>query len=542
VEGKCIVCVGEVWGVVYVWGGGDHVWVKKRPTITLTCEDDLKHQGDVAANRSADGKTTWLVLGLVALGCVFRLPRLGESLWYDEIAAWLDYAQQGPRVIVTTYYDPANHIFHTLLSWVSVEWLSSWFGQELALRFPAFVFSLLSIVMVYFLARTVAGRRVAFFAGLFAAILPVSVLEGVEARGYSMMICASAAATWIVLSTCKRNAWWKWVIYVVICALGIWAHMMTVWVVIGHFVWLVARGGKFFFDKLQPSNDPVRRDLVAVSMGSTAIFITAVLTLFLYWPVIDDIWQMRGQFASETGNEPSVLGAEGLHTLLQLGGSWYWWAAIPGLLLFSLGIFTALRSFIAPDRASDEAYIRPGSALLLALLGLPIMAVVLYFAGSWMYARFALFALPGSILAMAIGLDWLWSKHRVFGIVMLLCLVGVGVGEISLRPPKQPLREAADVVRTVRVPGETVLILGLRHRVMKVYATDLYPDYISNRGQNFAQQFSWSKPNWIIVLYPHLLQQDQWQTFQRHGYIEKAHLEGWVDWGGGDVIILHSSD
>ncbi len=529
-------------GVVYVWGGSDDALVKHRRTNTSTNDLGREQRAEVVDAQAADGKTTWLVLGLVTLGCVARLPRLSESLWYDEIAAWLDYAQQGPRVIVTTYFDPANHIFHTLLSSVSVQWLGSWFGQELALRFPAFVFSLLSIVMVYFLGRVVAGRRVAFFAGLFAAVLPVSVLEGVEARGYSMMICASAASTWIILSAFQRNAWWKWIIYAVICAQGIWAHMMTVWIVVGHFFWLLGRGASITSIIHHQEPTRLRQQIMFRGMGITAIFLTALVTFVLYLPAIEDIWQMRNQFTAETGDEPRVLGEEGLHTLLQLGGSWYWWATIPGLVLFALGIFASMRSKGLPDQTSGKTYVHPGSTLLLSLLGLPIMAIVLYFANSWMYARFALFVLPGAILAMAIGLEWLWRKNTICGGIMLLCVGGWGVGDLSVRPPKQPLREAAEIVRTARTPGEEVSIIGLRHRVMKVYAADLYPDYISNRGQDFSHQFARSKSHWIIILYPHLLQQDQWDTFQRHGYVKHAHLDGWVDWGRGDVIVLQYKD
>ncbi|MCP5110190.1 MAG: hypothetical protein GY953_05080, partial [bacterium] len=97
----------------------------------------------------------WLIALLVLAGFAVRLPRLTESLWYDEIAAWRDYGSKGPAVILTTHHDPANHVAHTLLSWVSFETLSEALGPEIALRLPALLFSLGSIAAMYGLARCV---------------------------------------------------------------------------------------------------------------------------------------------------------------------------------------------------------------------------------------------------------------------------------------------------------------------------------------------------------------------------------------------------
>ena len=101
------------------------------------------------------GRALWTVTALMAAGMLLRAPRLAESLWYDEIAAFTTHATTGPGAITTSFSEPSNHIAHTLLSWCSVEILGDALGFELALRLPALLFSLMAIVAVWGLASEV---------------------------------------------------------------------------------------------------------------------------------------------------------------------------------------------------------------------------------------------------------------------------------------------------------------------------------------------------------------------------------------------------
>ena len=52
-----------------------------------------------------------------------------------------------------------------------------------------------------------------------------------------------------------------------------------------------------------------------------------------------------------------------------------------------------------------------------------IFLLVVLVSGSWMYARFTLFSLPGAILLLAVGIDGLWTRHRVAGITAAMIAV-----------------------------------------------------------------------------------------------------------------------
>ncbi len=452
------------------------------------------------------------LLGLLAVALLLRSLRLGESLWYDEIVAWRSFGFYGPGPIIGNYFDPANHVAHTLASFWSVGLLGA---GELGLRAPALLASLGSVVAVHALARPVFGARVALVAAALMAVLPVSVLEGVEARGYSMMILGSAAATWALLAAWHDPRPWRWCLYSGVVALGAWAHPMTVFVGLGHAVWIAWRA---LADRSAGWALPLS--------GAVALGLAAVMTATLYSPALPDALGIRATLeATGADHQPSLLGAEGVHAVLGLGGSWYGWAAAGGLLLGAVGLAAAVRD--AGERRVVAA----------ALLGLPLFAVSVAVLDTWMYARFTLFAFPGAVLLMARGIEVAWRRKRVLGLVVLGLLAAFGGADLGLRPAKQPLREAAEYVRAAREPDERVLVIGLGHRVMDAYGADLGLAYSLRHGVDLAEKLRSVDPVWVILYYPAHVAADRYGLLAERGYRLQERFRGWVDWGNGDVLV-----
>ena len=464
----------------------------------------------------------WIVAGLIAIGLLVRATRIGESLWYDEIAAWLSFGIHGPGPIMGNFYDPANHVAHTLLSWCAVELIEPALGFELALRLPALLFSLAAIAGMYGLARLTLSRRAAVVAGLFMAVLPVAMLEGTEARGYSMMICFAAWMTWLLLATRSGNRAWMWCLYAVVCALGVWTHFVTAFVPIGHAVWLIWRATR-------------HKETAWAIRGALALTLATVLSIALYAPAIPDLLNAQSIYIASSGTEPGVLGPEGLHALLQLGGSWYPWAAWAGLGLLLLGLTTT------PPRPKNDSRPLLREVGVIAMLGLPLMVIVVSLLGSWMYARFALFSLPGAVLFMAGGIDLLWRKKRLAAQSLVLLIIALSAVDLLVRPAKQPLRDAAEFVAQQRTANDSILVIGLAHRVMDVYLFDLQPAYSLGHGVDLSQKLNDVNPQWIILYYPNHLTPDRATLLEHHGYKLTQQFRGWVDWNNGDVQIYTRS-
>jgi len=241
--------------------------------------------------------------------------------------------------------------------------------------------------------------------------------------------------------------------------------------------------------------------------------------------VIPQILSIRETFVAMDGNEPRIFGPEGFHALLQLGGSWYWWGSLVGLWLFVGGLVTAAKSKTLRESTT------------LSMLGLPLMLIMVAMAGSWMYARFTLLALPGAILMIACGLDTLWDRKRVVALIALLLIIASSIGDLTVRPPKQPLREAASFVLNQIQPGERVLVIGLAHHVMEMYRGELDFSYSLFHGRDLSVDLDHVKPTWIILMYPNHVSPEKKTLLNNRGFTETQLFRGWVDWGNGDILI-----
>lgn len=130
-------------------------------------------------------------LGLFVLAVVARLPRLGESLWYDEVyystherfATWRALFAS----LDTSIAAPVYRLL--LFGWVEL------FGEnEVVVRLPSLLFGLGSIVLTYELARRCADESVARLAAVWLCLSPAHVWYSQEATPYAMVAFLVLAA------------------------------------------------------------------------------------------------------------------------------------------------------------------------------------------------------------------------------------------------------------------------------------------------------------------------------------------------------------
>jgi len=476
------------------------------------------HSGTIAALHSRGD--LWLLLGLMVVATIVRAPRLLESFWFDEIATLLDYAQFGPGPIVANAFTQANHTLHTLLTWVAMSVAGG--VDEIVLRIPSFLASIVTVAAIWWLAREAFPdrRAIAAWSATIVAIMPVIVLSGVEARGYSLMILMATLSTAMLLRARRTGrapdlAW-----YATITALGVWAHLVLVCVPLAHGVlvaWSMIR-----------SDD--RRHASATMV---ALVVAALMTVMLHLPMMPDLIAIRSDFLAIDGDEPSLWGPEGVHAFLQLGGSWSWWASLPALLLVLLGV---------PTLSSSG-----GGRIVLwtGIIGIAIAALLATVGNSWLYARFLLFAMPTAVLAMAAGFDRLRSLSStragslaVTGTTTVI-VGGAWIADLAGRPPKQPLRDAVAEVAALRRDGERVMTIGLADNVLAYYGQghglEIHPT--GPLGIALEPALDAVDPAWMIILYPRSVPADRFAILEAAGFVEHRRLRGWVDWSNGDVAI-----
>ena len=464
-------------------------------------------------NRSL--KPVAMVGMIMLIGIVLRLSRIGESLWYDEISAMLSFSIHGPGPALGNYYALSNHVLHSALTSISLDIAGG--VNEYTIRFTAFAFGMGVIPIMYLLGKECIGIRFGILTSLIIAVMPVAILESVEARGYSMMLFFAVASSLLLVRMEFSYRFYQVFLYACVLSLGLWTHLAFVCVPLGHG--LIALWMLF--------NSKTRDAGIRICTG---LMLAALTTLTLLSPLLPDFLQLRSEFRAGDGDEPTLFGVEGLHAFIQLGGSWTWWAAILGLCLALIGI---IRGPHSPQ--SRRALLACGTGGL-------VMIVITLVAGSWIYARFFVYMLGFSTLAIALGIEAVRISRNGKNTSLLLTALLLGVWTVGLivLPPKQPIREAMWHVERLleNSQSKTVLSIGLQDDVSSYYADALDIKLIGSGNLGDSLPNLQDTPNIAIVLYPDLVPDDVNQKLILAGYQPEARFAGWLDWDHGDVQVL----
>ena len=183
-----------------------------------------------------------LILPMAAL-LALAMRHLGTpSLWRDEVSSVV-FAKGSLGDLLTIIGRDRDAVglanmatYYLLLHfWLAV-------GEtESRIRLLSVLFGVASVVPVYFIARRLGGWLAAGLAAAIFALIPYVIHYSQEARGYSLAMLIGGALTWLVLIGVERGrgAWWPWLAYGLIAALGLYVHFFVALVVAAHGLWLL---------------------------------------------------------------------------------------------------------------------------------------------------------------------------------------------------------------------------------------------------------------------------------------------------------------
>jgi len=446
----------------------------------------------------------WLVLGAITgAGAIVRMTLATQSLWYDEISAFLSFAIEGPGVAFGSYVVPTNHVPMTLATWAA--WtMTGGSLNELVLRAPALIAGIAAIPVGYALAATVLPRRIAWLGALAVAAAPIAVLESAEARGYAFVILAALVAALAYARAMRTRATADYALFACACAFAAWAHPVAILVPIAAGLIGLVRD---------------RRLAVAALLSGT---IAAILLA----PLSGDVLATKRDYLQSVTDQPTIFSREGYEALLVPTLSWSSsWLSLPNVALAPVVLagLAALR-----HRARVRAVLAP---FALALLLAPACSVAL---GTWIYARFLLFALPiGVVAVVAAGA----RARRRAAIPAILLVVGLALGIFGYTV-KQPIREAVAIVAVKRAPDDRVATIGLPDNAVGFYAQQFgfAATPTGFLGKDLAAVVARESPRFVVVLYRDRVSEEVLQSLDV-GYDRTHALDGWADWGAGSVEV-----
>lgn len=227
----------------------------------------------------ASGRWTLVVAATFVVAVVLRLVGLQSGMWYDEIVTLVLSVRHPIAQILTDFPGVNAHPLYSVLAHLSVVT----FGESAwALRLPAALFGVASVVMVYIVAAELMPRAEAWAATAVIATSYHHVWFSQNARGYTAIGFLTLYATYMLIRASRTRRRRDYALYALACAAGIYTHLTMAFVVAGHVV--VILGGHLVRWKpalTQPLAPAFRAWIVAgvVSIGLYAPFIPGIIAL-----------------------------------------------------------------------------------------------------------------------------------------------------------------------------------------------------------------------------------------------------------------------
>ncbi|MBE7468992.1 MAG: hypothetical protein DPW09_03190 [Anaerolineae bacterium] len=419
----------------------------------------------------------WGLLVIILIALALRLTLLGEqSLWYDEGVTWL-LSQKPPGELLRWTAADIQPPLYYLLIWETDALFGS---REWALRFPSVIFGMLSVPLMYTLARRLFPAASPHHltsppllaAGLMA-ISPVMVYYAQEARMYTLLVFEATLAGYLLLKLLHPkpsafNTPSSAFLYVLTAAAALYTHYFAAFLLIAHglyslfILWQRGWPRQLFLQLLQ-------------IFGAIALLFAPWLWILLarlgddpsYWPGALKLHEaLRQVLITFTAGE----------TVLEQTG---FWIALGYLLLLILctlyGRFNVSTSH-ASERSLPLGRLTPhASRFLLLWLCLPVMLILLLsFQSPKFNPRYTLLAWPAFALLVAAALAQLnversmlnvqrFTLHALpFTLFYALILAASGFSLYNWftdpRFAKDDFQALAQFVRERSAPDETVLL------------------------------------------------------------------------------------
>jgi 4-amino-4-deoxy-L-arabinose transferase-like glycosyltransferase len=371
-------------------------------------------------------------LVLAGLALALNLYRIGEpGLWFDEVLSVTRAWQPLPvlfKIISTT--QPNMALYYIILHyWLSVTGHLGLSATEAVVRFPSAIFSVLSSLALYALARRFFHTGMAFLATLLYVLNTLQLTYAQETRAYALQLLL-VICSWYALSALlagdharsRERAWW--LVFVFANALAISVQLFSSLV-------LAAQVGALVLLCLVPNawRERARRRLSSLLIGCVWIGILSAPLIY------------ASRVGSKTGWLPIPVPADLAHLLVIISSQnrlFLLFAAlviVPGLCLSLLAVQPWGRQFLRrlnllpyaevqeKERLQRSAHWLPLALLLLCWLLCPvgISYLVSQKALRLFSARYLVVIVPAYVLLIALGLSAV--RRRAVQVVYGLCLL-----------------------------------------------------------------------------------------------------------------------
>lgn len=374
-----------------------------------------------AAPRAADAMPRVLLVAaalVFAVGLLVRIASLGQPMRQDEADTVVLFALTPLRHILVDTVIPNNHLLHSIL----VKGSLAVFGLSAeAARVPAFVAGVAVLPLSFLVGRAWYGARAGVLAMAIAATSAPLVLFSTNARGYTLIACATLVAALGVRAGVTQNtrAGWMW-----------WALALAGGAAVNPSM-LYPAGGLALWAMLSMH----RADRVRWRAFVTWSVVAAVLTLAWYTPAIKvSGWQ---SIVSNDYVKPLAWGPF-LDACGVFAKDFGAWVAAGWLAPWTVIAVAGLLAGWMTHRTS------PNERVALSLVMLAFAVLLLLVMRRAPFLRVWLFLLPPLAVTVGTGIDRLLARVQRPDLVAALVAVLVAVGNAATLTQRDVVAQMPD--------------------------------------------------------------------------------------------------
>jgi 4-amino-4-deoxy-L-arabinose transferase-like glycosyltransferase len=159
---------------------------------------------------------------------LFRFFRLGHhDFWYDEIFT-LNYARC------------PWHNWNAPLYYLSLHYWTNIFGiSEFSLRLPSLIFSFCSLILLYFLGKTLFNKKVGIISSILIGLSPFHIWYAQEAREYAMILFFGLLSSLLFSMALKNGKVKLWLFFILVSIVGLYTHYFYIFLVLAQCLYLL---------------------------------------------------------------------------------------------------------------------------------------------------------------------------------------------------------------------------------------------------------------------------------------------------------------
>ena len=299
---------------------------------------------------------SFLLLGLLIIGCWLRIWGIGRNdLWFDEAFT----RDRGIHTRILELVRGEISDLHPPVYFLALHgWVRLVGDSEVGLRMLSALAAMLALPAYYHLTRLLFNERAGLIALLLAALSPLPIYYGHEARNYAFSIMFGAWTTWGLVAL-VRGKRYGWLLYTLAALGGLYSHYFNGLMLAVAHLWIIAYG---------PARQQWRRWLSADIL--VGLLFLPQLSQFLYQSraVLGGFWnRSRPNPAAPVTTLTFLLFGSTLPQLVDYG------AVV--ILIVTLAIVTLDVTQTGPPRVRPYWWLC-SSTILIMLIGVMIISLI----------------------------------------------------------------------------------------------------------------------------------------------------------------------